>query len=357
MTHERPELGRPSTRSVTLDLAKIEQLVSSRCPLFHRGAGPYAGWNPHSHPQARVGGAPRSPHTPPKRRRPREPRPQLPGEPSPDATALATAAIVVPAPHARRFYRAASPGRAAGRGRREDRGRAEDLHHRGDEDRSSTSPPRRPVSCWILAENGDEIEAGQALFQIGPLGSSLMFDKVLIANRGEIALRIQRACRAMGLKTVVIHSEADRDARYVALADQAPLHRAGAGRQHLSQRVRRSCSQPRSAAPRRSTRVTGSSRSVRSSPIGSRAPASPSSARRRIASGPWATRSRPSARCGWRACLAYPGRTAPCRRIQSEVRAIAQGHRIPRHHQGRRWRRRTRHADRAQRARWTTRWR
>lgn len=48
-----------------------------------------------------------------------------------------------------------------------------------------------------------------------------MFDKVLIANRGEIALRIQRASRAMGLKTVVIHSEADSDARYVALADQA----------------------------------------------------------------------------------------------------------------------------------------
>ncbi|WFU42193.1 acetyl-CoA carboxylase biotin carboxylase subunit [Bradyrhizobium sp. CB82] len=48
-----------------------------------------------------------------------------------------------------------------------------------------------------------------------------MFDKVLIANRGEIALRIQRACRTMSLKTVVIHSEADRDARYVALADQA----------------------------------------------------------------------------------------------------------------------------------------
>jgi acetyl-CoA carboxylase, biotin carboxylase subunit len=48
-----------------------------------------------------------------------------------------------------------------------------------------------------------------------------MFHKVLIANRGEIALRIQRACRVMGLKTVVIHSEADSDARYVAFADQA----------------------------------------------------------------------------------------------------------------------------------------
>lgn len=48
-----------------------------------------------------------------------------------------------------------------------------------------------------------------------------MFDTVLIANRGEIALRVQRACRALGLKTVVIHSEADRHARYVALADQA----------------------------------------------------------------------------------------------------------------------------------------
>jgi acetyl-CoA carboxylase, biotin carboxylase subunit len=48
-----------------------------------------------------------------------------------------------------------------------------------------------------------------------------LFDKVLIANRGEIALRIQRACREMGIKTVVVHSEADRDAKYVALADES----------------------------------------------------------------------------------------------------------------------------------------
>ena len=48
-----------------------------------------------------------------------------------------------------------------------------------------------------------------------------MFEKVLIANRGEIALRIQRACRDMGIKTVVVHSEADSDAKYVKLADES----------------------------------------------------------------------------------------------------------------------------------------
>src|SRR5437667_122637 len=42
-----------------------------------------------------------------------------------------------------------------------------------------------------------------------------MFEKILIANRGEIALRIQRACREMGIKTVAIHSEADADAKDV----------------------------------------------------------------------------------------------------------------------------------------------
>ena len=52
-------------------------------------------------------------------------------------------------------------------------------------------------------------------------GSDKLFDKVLIANRGEIALRIQRACREFGIKTVVVHSEADRDAKYVALADES----------------------------------------------------------------------------------------------------------------------------------------
>src|SRR6201989_1928566 len=47
-----------------------------------------------------------------------------------------------------------------------------------------------------------------------------MFEKVLIANRGEIALRIQRACREMGIKTVAVHSTADADAMNVRLADE-----------------------------------------------------------------------------------------------------------------------------------------
>lgn len=48
-----------------------------------------------------------------------------------------------------------------------------------------------------------------------------MFDKVLIANRGEIALRIQRACHGLGIKTVAVHSEADRHAQYVHHADES----------------------------------------------------------------------------------------------------------------------------------------
>jgi acetyl-CoA carboxylase biotin carboxylase subunit len=48
-----------------------------------------------------------------------------------------------------------------------------------------------------------------------------LFGKILIANRGEIALRIQRACRELGIKTVMVHSEADREAKYVRLADES----------------------------------------------------------------------------------------------------------------------------------------
>src|SRR6266853_6102756 len=48
-----------------------------------------------------------------------------------------------------------------------------------------------------------------------------MFSKILIANRGEIALRIIRACREMGVQTAVVYSTADKDAAYLKLADQS----------------------------------------------------------------------------------------------------------------------------------------
>ena len=65
-----------------------------------------------------------------------------------------------------------------------------------------------------------------------------MFKKILIANRGEVALRVLRACKEMGIATVAIYSEADKNLKHVKMADESVcIGPAESAKSYLSQQL------------------------------------------------------------------------------------------------------------------------
>ena len=74
----------------------------------------------------------------------------------------------------------------------------------------------------ILVKKGQAVEFGQPLFRVIPnVRCPPMFQRILVANRGEIALRVIRACKELDIEVVAVYSQVDRDAPYLAQANRA----------------------------------------------------------------------------------------------------------------------------------------
>ena len=119
----------------------------------------------------------------------------------------------------------------------------------------------RPAAIDICAARAASLARSQRTF-------ARMFKRILIANRGEIACRIIKTARRLGIATVAVYSDADRDALHVEMADEAVRDRPAACGRELSRRSRRS-SPP--AADRRRGGASGLRLPVRARGVSARA--------------------------------------------------------------------------------------